>query len=139
MGYRSEVVIALYGTPDKVDLVDNMLLQKLDPEYDRAVFERVKQVKDEILESGVRRVVLWTFSWIKWYDKADDYKRALFEWVEQIMGEQPDHERSYTLAVDFIRIGEDFSDSEVEYSDHSDMLLTVARKIDLPNNFNWRD
>ena len=139
MGYRSNVALLLYGTPDKVDLVDNMLLQKLNPEYDRPYFERCKQVKDETLNGGVRRLILWTFSDVKWYSEMDAYKDALFEWVYQIMEEQPDHERNYTLAYEFMRLGENDDDNEVAYSDHSDLLLGLVRKIDLPNNFEWRN
>ena len=139
MGYRSNVALLLYGTPDKVNLVDSMLLQKLSPEYDRPYFERCKQVKDETLKGGVRRFILWTFSDVKWYSEMDEYKDALFDWVYQIMEEQPDHERNYTLAYEFMRLGENDDDNEVAYSDHSDLLLTLVRKIDLPNNFEWRN
>ena len=139
MGYRSNVALLLYGTPDKVNLVDSMLLQKLSPEYDRPYFERCKQVKDETLKGGVRRFILWTFSDVKWYSEMDEYKDALFDWVYQIMEEQPDHERNYTLAYEFMRLGENDDDNEVAYSDYSDLLLTLVRKIDLPNNFEWRN
>ena len=139
MGYRSDVALILYGTPDKVDLVDNMLMQKLDPEYDRDYFERCKQVQDTQLPSGVQRAILWTFTHTKWYDTLDSYKDALFEWVDQIMTEEPDHERNYTLAVEFVRLGENDDDNEVGYSHNSDLLLQVIRKIDLPLNFQWKE
>jgi len=124
----------LYGTPDKVDMVEAMLLQKLDPEYDRALFERVKQMCDEKGE----RTILWTFDDIKWYSELDSYKDAMFSWVHDINEAEPDHERDYKLAVEFVRVGEEYEDNEAAYSDFSDCALCISRKIEIPDNFEWR-
>ena len=134
MGYRSCVALLLYGTPEKVDMVDNMLIQRLDPEYDRALFERVKQVRDEEEE----RTILWTFDDIKWYSELDSYKDAMFSWVHDINEAEPDHERKYKLAVEFVRVGEEYEDNETAYSDFSDCALSISRKIEIPDNFEWR-
>jgi hypothetical protein len=134
MGYRSCVALMLYGTPDKVDMVEAMLLQKLDPEYDRALFERVKQMCDEKGE----RTILWTFDDIKWYSELDSYKDAMFSWVHDINEAEPDHERDYKLAVEFVRVGEEYEDNEAAYSDFSDCALCISRKIEIPDNFEWR-
>ena len=134
MGYRSCVALLLYGTPDKVDMVDNMLIQRLNPEYDRALFERVKQVRDE---EG-KRTILWTFDDIKWYSELDSYKDAMFSWVHDINEAEPDHERSYKLAVEFVRVGEEYEDNEVAYSNFADNALDISRKIEIPDNFEWR-
>ena len=114
MGYRSCVALLLYGTPDKVDMVDNMLIQRLDPEYDRALFERLKQMRDEEGE----RTILWTF---------DDINEAA-----------PEQERNFKLAVEFVRIGEEHEDNEVAYSIYADNALNISRKIEIPDNFEWR-
>jgi len=134
MGYRSCVALLLYGTPDKVDMVDNMLIQRLDPEYDRALFERVKQMRDEEGE----RTILWTFDDIKWYSELDSYKDDLFRWVDDINEAEPDHERNFKLAVEFVRIGEEHEDNEVAYSIYADNALDISRTIEIPNNFEWR-
>lgn len=134
MGYRSCVALLLYGTPDKVDMVDNMLIQRLDPEYDRALFERVKQMRDEEGE----RTILWTFNDIKWYSELDSYKDDLFRWVDDINEAEPDHERNFKLAVEFVRIGEEHEDNEVAYSIYADNALDISRRIEIPNNFEWR-
>ena len=134
MGYRSCVALMLYGTPDKVDMVDNMLIQRLDPEYDRALFERVKQVRDEEGE----RTILWTFDDIKWYSDLDSYKDDMFRWVDDINEAVPDQERKFKLAVEFVRIGEEHEDNEVAYSIYADNALDISRKIEIPNNFEWR-
>ena len=134
MGYRSCVALLLYGTPEKVDMVDNMLIQRLDPEYDRALFERVKQMRDEEGE----RTILWTFDDIKWYSELDSYKDAMFSWVHDINEAEPDHERDYKLAVEFVRVGEEYEDNEAAYSDFSDCALCISRKIEIPDNFEWR-
>ena len=134
MGYRSCVALLLYGTPDKVDMVDNMLIQRLDPEYDRALFERVKQVRDE---EG-KRTILWTFDDIKWYSELDSYKDDLFRWVDDINEAVPDQERNFKLAVEFVRVGEEYEDNEVAYSIYADNALEITRNIEIPDNFEWR-
>ena len=134
MGYRSCVALMLYGTPDKVDMVEAMLLQKLNPEYDRALFERVKQMRDE---EG-KRTILWTFDDIKWYSELDSYKDAMFSWVHDINEAEPDHERTYTLAVEFVRVGEEYEDNELAYSNFAVNALEITRKIEIPDNFEWR-
>jgi hypothetical protein len=132
----------LYGTPEKVDMVDAMLLQKLDPEYDRAMFERVKQVQDEEVTHGeskaTQRSILWTFDAIKWYSEMDAYKDSIFEWVNEMLDAEADHERNWTLAVEFCRIGEEDNDNENDRTDLADFRLNVVRSIDLPTNFEWR-
>ena len=134
MGYRSCVALLLYGTPDKVDMVDNMLIQRLDPEYDRALFERVKQVRDE---EG-KRTILWTFDDIKWYSELDSYKDDMFRWVDDINEAVPEQERNFKLAVEFVRVGEEYEDNEVAYSIYADNALEITRNIEIPDNFEWR-
>ena len=142
MGYRSCVALMLYGTPDKVDMVEAMLLQKLNPEYDRALFERVKQMRDEEVDHGkskaTQRTILWTFDDIKWYSELDSYKDDLFRWVDDINEAVPDHERDYKLAVEFVRVGEEYEDNEVAYSNYANNDLCISRKIEIPDNFEWR-
>jgi len=132
----------LYGTPDKVDMVEAMLLQKLNPEYDRALFERVKQMRDEEVDHGkskaTQRTILWTFDDIKWYSELDSYKDDLFRWVDDINEAVPDHERDYKLAVEFVRVGEEYEDNEAAYSDFANNDLCISRKIEIPDNFEWR-
>jgi hypothetical protein len=139
MGYRSCVALMLYGTPDKVDMVEAMLLQKLNPEYDRALFERVKQMRDEEVDHGkskaTQRTILWTFDDIKWYSELDSYKDDL---VDDINEAVPDHERDYKLAVEFVRVGEEYEDNEVAYSIYADNALEITRNIEIPDNFEWR-
>ena len=134
MGYRSCVALLLYGTPDKVDMVDNMLIQRLDPEYDRALFERLKQMRDEEGE----RTILWTFDDIKWYSGLDSYKDDMFRWVDDINEAVPEQERNFKLAVEFVRVGEEYEDNEVAYSIYADNALEITRTIDIPDNFEWR-
>jgi hypothetical protein len=132
----------LYGTPDKVDMVEAMLIQKLNPEYDRALFERVKQMRDEEVDHGkskaTQRTILWTFDDIKWYSELDSYKDDLFRWVDDINEAEPDHERDYKLAVEFVRVGEEYEDNEVAYSIYADNALEITRNIEIPDNFEWR-
>ena len=134
MGYRSCAAIALYGTKEKVDLVDILLLQRLSPEYDRDLFERVKQVVD----TNEERMIVWTFDDIKWYEIMNAYKDMLFGWVEEINDAVPDHEKNFRLAVDFVRVGESSDDNEEQFSNDSEYALSITRRIELPDNFTWR-
>ncbi len=135
MGYRSCVAMAVYGTPQKVDMVDALLLQKLDPEYYKDLFERVKQVYN--YEDG-ERCILWTFDDIKWYSDLDTYKDDVFNWVDSMVDEEANHERDWTLAVDFVRMGEENTDNEEQFSELTDYRLSISRRIELPTNFEWR-
>jgi len=144
MGYRSCVALMVYGEPEQVDMVDNLLLQKLNPEYEREMFERQKQVVDE--EVGwddskpkyKQRTILWTFDDIKWYSELQAYQSDIFEWVSQIDSERKD-DSGLTLCCEFVRIGEENTDVEEEYSDHADYRLCVSRSISMPNNFKWKE
>lgn len=142
MGYRSCVALALYGTPSKVELVENMFEQGLEPEYDRPLFERVRQVKDQEIKYThsltKRRTVLWTFDDIKWYGEMDSYKDKLFSLVDEVNDAVPDHERDFYLAVEFVRVGESDDDTERQTSVDADCDMYVSRKIELPNGFEWK-
>lgn len=131
MGYRSDVAVLLYGTPAKVDMVDAMLLQKLDPEYDRDLWERAKRIVDTDSE----RMIFWGFLDIKWYDKCDYYKECLFDWVQEINDAAPDHEKNFKLAVEFARTGENLEDNETQFSDDSDCHVYITRSINIPDEF----
>lgn len=142
MGYRSCVAIALYGTPSKVDIVDNLLDQSLDDEFNRGLFESAKQVKDREVkhEHSVSklRTIVWTFDDVKWYDELDSYKDKLFYWVEEMNDSEPDHEKDFYLAIEFVRVGENTEDTEEQYSDHANNDMYVSRCIELPNGFEWK-
>lgn len=143
MGYRSCVAMMVYGDPEQVDMVDAMLLQKLDPEYDRALFERVKQVVDEEVGYGdapklKQRTILWTFDDIKWYSELQTYQSDVFAWVEQINSGRLDKDERLMLCYEFVRVGEENTDVEEERSMDSDYRIYTRRNIDIPNNFEWR-
>lgn len=139
MGYRSNVALLLYGTPEKVDIVDALLLQKLDDVHDRDMFEATKQVHDEQISYGevtaLRRSILWQFNDIKWDSQMDAYKTHVFDWVYDINEETPDHEKSWSLNVEFVRTGENLEDIEEAYSENSDYRLYISREIVVPNIF----
>lgn len=133
MGYRSCAAIALYGDTKEVDMVDALLLQKLDPEYYQDLWEEQKQVKD----NGAVRTILWTFDDIKWYSEMDRYKDNLFHWVESVNEGREDDE-AQPLCVEFVRFGEESDDTEVQRSMDSEYLLNIQRTIELPSDFQWK-
>lgn len=138
MGYRSYVAMMVYGDPHSVDMVDNLLLQKLDPEYDRGMFESAKQTRDEDVErKGVKvveRSILWTFGDIKWYTEMQNYQ----DFVRSLVEQMTDGENGAILAFEFVRIGENHDDVEEERV-QDDYRIGVIRDIALPANFEWRN
>lgn len=131
MGYRSCVAMMLYGKPGEVDMVVNMLQAKLDPYYERDLFER--NVTSSLTEwnNQTIRTVTWEFNDIKWYSELDNYREAIFSWVDSITEEQepPLADNKVMLACDFVRIGEQNDDVEEHYSQYSDYRLQVVRRI----------
>jgi hypothetical protein len=55
-----------------------------------------------------------------------------------MVDEEANHERDWTLAVDFVRIGEENTDVEEQFSELTDYRLSISRRIELPTNFEWR-
>lgn len=138
MGYRSCVAIALYGDPKEVDMVDALLLQKLDPEYYRDLWEEQKQVKDVGNNQGDNtRMIVWTFDDVKWYSEMNEYKDRLFHWVNDI-NDGREGDETQPLCIEFARFGEDSGDTEVDRSMDSEYLLDIQRTISLPSDFEWR-
>ena len=143
MGYRSCVGILLYGTPDKVDMVENFLMQSFTEDYDREMFDRCRQIKDKEIQKGEvmlpERTILWTFDDIKWYSEMQRHQSNLFEWVEQINSEHKKDENSYhRLEIEFVRFGENNDDAEEEYSDGADYRMYITRSIELPDDLEWK-
>lgn len=139
MGYRSLVAMMVYGSPEQVDIVDNLLLQKLNPEYDRDMFENKKQVKDQERirddEKIPERMILWTFDDIKWYSEMQAYQ----EFVRALVEQMTEEDTSSRLAYEFVRVGENTDDTEEEYSSNAEYLLYVTRRIEIPDNFTWKE
>lgn len=142
MGYKSCVAMMVYGDPEQVDIVDAMLLQKLNPEYDRDLFERVKQVVDEELKNTYpilkQRTILWTFDDIKWYSDLQAYQNSVMSWVDDIESERDANDKRLNLCYEFVRVGEENTDVEEERSMNSDYRICARHSIDIPNNFEWR-
>ena len=143
MGYRSCVAMMVYGDPEQVDMVDNLLLQRLNPEYDREMFERVKQVRDEDVGYGdapklKQRTIMWTFDDIKWYSEMQAYQSMVFAWVDEIESNREDDDARLHLCYEFVRVGEESNDIEEERSLDSDYRIYTSRKIEIPDNFEWR-
>ncbi len=146
MGYRSSVALLLYGNPEQVDMVDNMLTQKLDPEYQQEMFQRVRQVREEptkirqdngdLLETQ-RKLIMWTWDDIKWYSELTELQEQLFSWVNQINDSRTADDLRDYMCAEFARVGESTDDTQEEYTDHADYLLCVARSIDIPHDFEW--
>ena len=66
------------------------------------------------------------------------FRSNVLNWVDQMVDEEPDHERTWRLAAEFVRVGEENTDVEEEYTINADYRLCVTRRISIPENFEWR-
>lgn len=138
MGYRSDVAILMYGDARDCEMVCNLFEQSAfkgeNADDDRKWFNSARQDADL---DGMH-YVKWEFNDVKWYNDCDDFKTTLFNLVEELVDNQVDLDppRTYNLAIEFIRIGEEDADVECDRSDNHDFLLTVQRSLDYPDLFN---
>lgn len=120
MGYRSEVAGLIYAPQElvskfKKDHAD--VMQLLDDEFNDG---SLKYLSDEVYDF----IYLHGKEW-KWYD---DYKEVK-AWHDLMDLAEKDG-----LAVEFVRIGEEYDDIETDYRGASDMLnyyLNVERFIEV--------
>ena len=136
MGYRSCAAILMYGEKQDCEMVMNLFLCSGEiAQEDKDFFERNKQESN----AGSQHFVFWSFDNVKWYDQADTAKNKLFNFVTQIedvkhIGDPADRN---SLAIEFVRFGEDDNDNEREATERSDFLLEITRSIRHPDFFKW--
>jgi hypothetical protein len=128
MGYRSDVTILFYGGEKDYPILKLWIQENLEPvlkEYgwnDLEPYERHNQHNSLVLKGFVFKA-----SDVKWYDSYPDVK-AMEDCVttfNETFGENNKTE----LAFDYIRLGEEYEDIEVRYSDHSYNILNVNREV----------
>lgn len=136
MGYRSCVAILMYGEKRECDMVVDLFLQSGEiAQEDKDFFEEHKQQHN----AGTQHFVFWSFDNVKWYDQADIAKNKLFNLVSQIentndKGDPADRE---SLAIEFVRFGEDSNDNEQEATERTAYLLDIQRRIIYPEFLQW--
>jgi hypothetical protein len=136
MGYRSAVAMLMYGEKRECQMVMDLLLQSALPDEDKEFINRHKQEKTQ----GQTHYVFWSFDNVKWYSELDTVKNHLFNFVDQIedandVGDPADRE---SLAIEFVRIGEDPNDNEREATERNVDWLDIKRVIGYPDKiFSW--
>jgi len=119
MGYRSEVSSVIYAKKDIMDKFKTDYSDKL-----KALEVHFENNKDEGMSyesnSDYDIIFLKGSSW-KWYETYTDVKA----WHELM-----DLATERGLSVEFVRIGEDYEDIEVDYINDSECYLSVERFIE---------
>jgi len=129
MGYRSDVMILLYGTPKDCDIVCN-LFEVSDTDADLKTW--FNKCKREMVDDGVK-YVHWVFTDIKWYDDCERAREKLFVFVEEHENNHDDAEGRRRLAIEMARIGESEDDNEWYGTDYHEYLLNLRRDITYPD------
>jgi len=120
MGYRSDIAILVYPArvADKQDEAEryNQLKVIMNTTY-KAVFE----LWDDVFEwRDHRRLLQFRIDDIKWYD-SEPSVGAVVEFKDGV--------RDLGYEVEYVRIGEDYTDIDAQYSDRAEQYLSVHRAI----------
>jgi len=136
MGYRSAVAILMYGEKRECQMVLDLFMQSTLPDEDKEFFNRHKQEKTQ----GQVHYVFWSFDNVEWCGELHTVKNNLFNFVEQIedandVGDPADRE---SLAIEFVRMGEDPNDNDREATERNVFWLDIKRVIGYPDElFDW--
>jgi hypothetical protein len=118
MGYRSDVVIAMYADEAKDSAVIKLWLKENFPIHDW---------KDDI--EWFERGLLLSVSAVKWYEDYAHVKRvlqALESFEELFISDNNDVARA---SFEYVRIGESDDDTEINYVGNPDFMINLQRSI----------
>ena len=122
MGYRSDVMIAFYpaneGRPKRVPYAAIKLWFE----------ENYPQDAGEVVFYPERETITVRYYDTKWYDgygEVQEVNRAIEKYREAFACDEEEHLANY----EFVRIGEEYNDIEVERSGWHDFRLSVERSI----------
>lgn len=121
MGYRSDIVCLVYGTPDVVNAY--IAADKL--KGDESVFGHYFKNDYEIVESPRHKDTLFVkfkMDYVKWYDGYDDVN-AFMCMIAMVDDYEFDNDSDW-LAAEFIRIGESSDDvDEFTFGTYEGLLI----------------
>lgn len=121
MGYRSDVTCIMYGKGKAEQIIINeWIRQRIAGRDDEDSF----QLTDDLARFDAEQ---W-----KWYPDYNDVKflNNLFnEFVDTFIEGEGDNDPQY--ALEFVRVGEDYSDIESRYEGRCEFRLHVARVIEV--------
>ena len=122
MGYRSQVSCVIYPTERNQDVGEE--LYNLIKTLMNTQFKDVMDCwGDHFFWYDHKQVLEFTASDIKWYDGYPDIQRfnEMREFFENELNEQ--------ISVEFARIGEEYTDIDIECSACAENLLNINRSI----------
>ena len=114
MGYRSDVAYVIKF--DDIETRDNfvtLMLAKNEPPITQALSECEHGYKDD-------PIITFDTVDVKWYD-SDPEVEAVIEFKDGV--------RDLGYEVEYVRIGEDYTDIDAQYSDRAEQYLSVHRAI----------
>jgi hypothetical protein len=124
MGYRSDVAIAIYGPEDA--MVPLIAAQRLSLQSALSLEENYIK-RSEYTKNGVPHVMLYTHQdWVKWYDSFPEVQA----W-NKLLTEIAAKADETGLAYEFVRIGEETSDVEIEYGGDVEYFIEVHRSVNI--------
>jgi hypothetical protein len=127
MGYRSDVTILFYGEEKDYPVLKLWVQENLEPVIKEYDWDKLEHYERHGKFAGNLVGFVFRASDVKWYDGYPDIK-AMEDCVNTF-NETFDENNETKLAFDYIRLGEEYEDIEVRYSDHSDNILNVCREV----------
>ena len=122
MGYRSDVTAVFYTTDKEAWPAMKLYVDENFPE----------ELKGDLREADSKNITGYVFEgqgW-KWYDSYPDVQ-AFNRFVSNLLELVHDEEASLSWHYEFARIGEDYDDVQVDRSDDSAFVLSIARAIEV--------
>jgi len=119
MGYRSDGKIVFYALKQKDHAAIKLWVDENFPKDDFDYEER---------EMNGRKIMEFSFSGWKWYESYPEVQaieKAMNDFCALFDGENA----AVEVAMEFVRLGEEYEDIEIKQSGGSDCLLTVSRSI----------
>lgn len=125
MGYRSEVMAVFYChqpedyAPMKLFIDENIKSQGIKECF-----------KEDEKTNGKDKYILFQVDDVKWYDTYEDVIE-FNEMVKRFKELADAEDNKLTWAYEFVRIGEEVNDIEIDESDGADNVLNVSRVVDI--------
>lgn len=128
MGYRSDVTILFYGEEKDYPILKLWVQENLEPVLKEHGWNELEPYERGFVNTAANlRGFVFKATDVKWYDSYPDIQ-AMENCVTTFM-ETFDSGNETKLAMDYVRLGEEYEDIEIRYSDHSDNILNVNREV----------
>jgi hypothetical protein len=130
MGYRSDVMILMYGSPQDCEVICNLFAASKVPQEILDWFDKNKRAHTD--EVGAVHYIQWWFQDIKWYDDWEHARETLFKLVE---AHQEHNASDIPLVIESARMGENEDDNERYATEPDGYWIGIERQFSYPNFF----